>query len=229
VPGMTASDPETPPVARHADDAAPPADSVDRRWFDDKYAHDPDPWKFAQRWYERRRYEVVLAALPQEKYVNAFEPGCSIGELTYRLATRCKRLLAVDFSPAAVSRARRRVQMFKHVEVRLATLPEQWPDDSFDLVVLAELLYYLSATDLTRLLDRLAKCLQPGGHVVAVHCWQAGQEHGYDGFNVHAQLGRRAELETVVHHCEEQFILDVLRRRVEPVGEVTNRSGYPSR
>ena len=36
--------------------------------FDDMYARSDDPWGFTSRWYERRKYAISLAMLPQERY-----------------------------------------------------------------------------------------------------------------------------------------------------------------
>ena len=38
------------------------------------------------------------------------------------------------------------------------------------------------------------------------------QGGNYDGFNVHAALAARASLEPLVHHDDEWFLLDVLRK-----------------
>jgi hypothetical protein len=44
-----------------------------------------DPWDTGS-WYERRKRALMLAALPQERYGTALEPGCGTGELTVELA-----------------------------------------------------------------------------------------------------------------------------------------------
>jgi hypothetical protein len=54
--------------------------------FEALYHGNPDPWNFVGSAYERARYAATLAALPKSSYTSAFEPGCSIGELTARLA-----------------------------------------------------------------------------------------------------------------------------------------------
>ncbi len=65
-------------------------------FFETKYRDSPDPWDFAGSAYERYRYETIIAALDTRQYGNAFEPGCSVGELTYRLAGRCHHVEAMD-------------------------------------------------------------------------------------------------------------------------------------
>lgn len=200
-------------MARRIGDAEPPARTVGRDHFDALYAQHEDPWHFATSWYERRKFAVTLASLPRERYEDGYEAGCSIGELTKLLAPRCERLLAVDFSADAVRRATAATRAFGHVQVAQAELPRELPDKRFNLVVLSELLYYFSGPDLDALLDGVVERVVVGGDVVVVHCQTAGSEHAYDGFNVNASVVARAELRPLVHHEDEAFVLDALRRR----------------
>jgi predicted TPR repeat methyltransferase len=172
-----------------------------------------DPWNLATSWYERRKYGLTVACLPRERYDSGFEAGCSIGEMTKLLAARCDALLAVDCAPTAVRTARAKLRECDHVAVAHAVLPAQLPDRTFDLLVASEILYYFTAGDLRRLLDGLISRLRPGGEFVAAHWRASDTSYGYDGFNVHDQLRQRSELDTVVHHEDEIFVLDILRRR----------------
>ena len=70
--------------------------SLPPSYFEALYASDPDPWRFASSDYERDKYAATLAALPRQLYRSGLEVGCSIGVLTAMLASRCRRLLAVD-------------------------------------------------------------------------------------------------------------------------------------
>jgi predicted TPR repeat methyltransferase len=181
-------------------------------YFIGLYLAKADPWDLATKWHDRRKYAVTLASLPRERYRRCYEPGCSIGLLTRMLAPRCDEILAVDCVEAAVQQARDAVLDFPHVQVRQAMLPDDLPDARYDLIVVGDLLYYLGAEDLDALLDGLVERLEPGGDIVAVHF--RDQQHGgnYDGFNVHAALAQRSGLERCVHHEDEWFLLDVLRR-----------------
>ena len=85
-------------------------------YFERLYAADPDPWRTAERFYERRKREVLLASLPRPRFGSAFEPGCGTGLLTAELATRCDRVLAVDASATAAANAIERCQDFSNVE-----------------------------------------------------------------------------------------------------------------
>lgn len=147
--------------------------TMDPAYFDAVYASDPDPWKFASSAYERDKYAVTLAALPRPRYARALEIGCSIGVLTRELARRCDAILAVDVAQAPLTQARRRCADLPNVRFEQMFVPEQWPEGTFDLVVLSEVVYYLHAEDVTRLASRVDRSLTPGGAAVLVHWTEA--------------------------------------------------------
>jgi hypothetical protein len=191
--------------------AEPPETSVSGEHFDNLYLAKDDPWDLATKWHDQRKYAVTVASLPRPRYRRGYEPGCSIGLLTRMLAPRCDELLAVDSVESAVRQAAEVVRDLPHVEVRRAVLPAELPDARYDLIVVGDLLYYLSAGDLELTLDGLAGRLEPGGDLVAVH-FRDRQGGTYDGFHVHAALAARPDLERLVRHEDEWFVLDVLRR-----------------
>jgi len=179
-------------------------------YFAAAWAEDDDPWRIADRWYERRKRDLVMAALPRERFGRALEVGCAAGHLTQRLATRCERLLAVDGDDRAVGLARERLRggPGDRVTVEQRWLPSQWPDGALDLVVVSEVGYYLGEADLDRLADLAAGSLAPGGVVLACH-WRHPAP-GYPGTaaGVHDRLGRTG-LAVVAHHEEPDLLLDV--------------------
>jgi SAM-dependent methyltransferase len=199
-------------MSRTAGDAEPPSPSVSHAWFAQLYRDKPDPWDLATKWHDRRKYAVTVASLPRPRYRSCYEPGCSIGELTKLLADRCDRVLAVDFVEDAVAQARDAVRELSHVRVELATLPDDLPNEQYDLIVVSELLYYLSHDDMQQLLDGLVERLEPDGDLVAVHYRNYVEGGVYDGFNVHGAVVERTDLMRLAHHEDAAFILDVLRR-----------------
>ncbi|PJM98012.1 SAM-dependent methyltransferase [Streptomyces sp. CB01201] len=181
------------------------------------YRHTADPWHLAERWYERRKYDLTVAALPQEHYRRAFEPACSVGELTRRLATRCDTVLACDRVADAVSTAQQRTSEFPQVTVQQMTIPEQWPEGTFDLIVLSELLYYLDAATLNSVLEHTVTALEPGGTLATVHWNHPVDEHLSTGSGIAETLARLPGMHLLADHRENDFVLQI-HQRLRPDG-----------
>ncbi len=199
------------PTSSRWDGWWPVPSAIDRSVFDELYRDAADPWSFDTSAYEARKRAITLASLTRERYRRGFEPGCSIGTLTARLADRCDALLAADVSALAVARTRERLTDRPHVHVDRLEVPLEWPEGAFDLIVVSELGYFLAAAELDSLLDHAIASLEPGGDLIAVH-W-LGPIDGYplDGRDVHERIAGRG-LDRVVHHEEQEFLLEVFRR-----------------
>jgi SAM-dependent methyltransferase len=181
-------------------------------YFDAMYETAPDPWGFEDRWYERRKYAVSLALLPDRRYRSAFEPGCSIGVLTALLARRCDRLLSCDGAAAAVRAAARRTENLPQVLVERRQIPRQWPDGRFDLIVFSEILYYFGDRDLEQVLEHGVSALRPGGTLLAVHWRHPVPEYPRSGDDVHRALAARPGLVRLALHQEEDFLAETYSR-----------------
>jgi hypothetical protein len=181
-------------------------------YFAGIYASDPDPWKFTSSAYERDKYAATLAALPRPRYRAAFEPACAIGVFTRALSERCDRLLAADPVLAAVEAARARCADRPSVEIRQGALPADWPEGRFDLIVLAEFLYFLAPSDLAELVRRAGDAIEPGGDLVLVH-WIGETDYPKSGDDavaeLHAALGDRVTVVRGDRH--EAYRLDLWR------------------
>lgn len=167
-----------------------------------------DPWNYETSAYEQAKYRRTLAALP-ERTGRTLELGCSVGVFTAMLAPRCESLLAVDFSPTALARARRRLAGAGNVEFSRRLLPEQTPAGPFDTIACAELLYYWSESLVREGLVRLERSLAPGGTLVAVHWRQADPRRALCGDDVHRVLRRHARLRWVSGAATPDYLLDV--------------------
>lgn len=179
--------------------------SLGKEYFEALYAQHEDPWGFTTRWYEERKYALTLASIPNPRYRRAFEPGCSIGVLTARLATRCDQLVASDPSARALARAAARVP--GNVELLTGAVPSDWPTGSFDLIVCSEVGYYLAPADLDSLVQRVRCSLEEQGHLVAVHWRPKVADYPGEGGAVHRRF---AEAFSRLAHYEDEFVdLDV--------------------
>ncbi|MFC8228960.1 class I SAM-dependent DNA methyltransferase [Streptomyces sp. NPDC057287] len=186
--------------------------STPAEYFEEMYQGRSDPWHLQERWYEERKYALTLASLPRPRFRRVFEPACSVGQLTRLLAQRCDELVAADRIESAVATARRHTADLSHVEVTRLTVPQEWPDGTFDLIVFSELLYYFDERRLDDLLSRAIDSLDAGGTLVTVHWNHPVQEHLYTGAQLAERLAREPGLLLGVDHTEEDFVLQTFSR-----------------
>jgi len=195
----------------HQPNTLPPA------YFDQVYEANRDPWNFETSPYEREKYAATLAALPRPHYPEAFEIGCSLGVLTAQLAPRCSHLLAVDVSEAALAQARSRCAELRQVEIRLMQVPDEFPAQRFDLILLSEVGYYWSPDDLARAADKLIAALPPGGQLLLVHWTPPVHDYPLTGDDVHefflAKATDAGPLRPLTGQRHEKYRLDLLEKR----------------
>lgn len=191
--------------------------SLPPEYFDHVYQANRDPWNFETSPYERAKYAITLAALPRPHYAEALEIGCSLGVLTAQLAPRCSHLLAVDVSGAALAQARARCAGLPQVDFRQLRVPEEFPGQSFELILLSEVGYYWSPADLARAADLLVAGLNPGGQLLLVHWTPPVHDYPLTGDEVHNFFLSRATetgpLRSLATQRHENYRLDLLEKR----------------
>ena len=147
--------------------------------FDAAYRADDDPFDIGNSWYERRKIEVLLASLTQERYHRGWDTACGTGHLTGSLSARCDSLVASDLSPRAVELTTERLTDDPTdrtgtgtVDVRVHGLPDALGDREFDLIVLSEVVYYLSPHDLLTLPESLLRSAHPDRCEIVLVNWR---------------------------------------------------------
>ena len=163
-------------------------DSSSAEFFERKYQQSADPWNFGGSAYELERYDMTMQALAGRRFRYGFEPGCSVGVLTERLARVCDRVDAVDLSATAVKAAQARCAGLENVRVRTGSLADPLSEAEFDLVVLSEIGYYFERRELERCGAALVEKLVPGGWMVGVHWLGHSKDHRLSGDEVHEVL-----------------------------------------
>lgn len=157
-------------------------------FFEAMYRADDDPWDFAKDAYEQARYDTIVRALGTGRYRHAFEPGCSVGALTEKLARLCDRVDACDFSPTAVEQARQRCIAFSNVTVRCASLADPAPFGEYDLILLSEIGYYFPFAAWKSRVSDIVEAMQPGAVLLASHWLGSSPDHILSGDEVHAGM-----------------------------------------
>jgi hypothetical protein len=176
------------------------------------YSGTDDPWKLSSRWYEERKYAITMALLPARRYQHAFEPGCSIGTLTERLASRCDHVTAVDVAEVALRAADTRLRdggCRQRVTLDRGSLDAPWPAGPFDLLVLSEVAYYLEMATLTDVLQRGCGRLAPNATVIAAHWRHPVDDYPLTGDDVHEIIAATTGLTRVGRYRDDDVVIDV--------------------
>lgn len=148
------------------------AGAAAHRFFADLWRQG-DPWDLDTSTLDQERYAHQLALLDDRRYGRVLEIGCAAGAFTERLAPLTQSLLAVDIAEPAIRAARQRVPA-SHITFRQTNVMELEPaeDGPWDLVVLAETIYYLGwlypMFHVAWLLHALHDASAPGGRLLLV-------------------------------------------------------------
>jgi SAM-dependent methyltransferase len=142
---------------------------IDPDGFERLFRTSIDPWNYRSSPFEAHKRRVLLRACGARLYGRGLELACANGETTISLDHRCLRLTAVDSSPTAVAAATKRTLASPSVTVTRCLLPAEMPRGPFDLIVVSEIVYYLTPNALGLLIAKIEAALAPGGRVVVLH------------------------------------------------------------
>lgn len=165
-----------------------------------------DPFGYATRWYEQRKRDLLLAMLPRRHFNRAWEPGCSTGVLTRRLAQRCGWVLGTDASARAIAQANAG-EVPANVTFAACVQPQQWPDGRFDLIVFSEVGYYLDTAALPATARRLAGSLAPDGGLLACHWRHPFAQRRHSAEQVHAALAEALGTAPAQHYEDADILV----------------------
>lgn len=133
------------------------------------YQYNPDPWGFQTDPYEKAKYQRTVEVLGPRRFASGLEAGCSIGVLTRMVAPSCEALLAIDLVEQPLAAARARCADQPWVRFARMQVPGEWPDGRFDLILLSEVLHFLSPADIARCAARVNGGALPGAAVLLVN------------------------------------------------------------
>lgn len=188
--------------------------------FDALYAKG-DPWESANpRYrYQRRKYDVLCGFLPEWRFKRALDLGTGSGLLARKLADRADDVLGLDVSQVAVGQAQTRyadVPNLHFAQGDVLELPDSL-DGQFDLVVLADTLYYLPGplddALLNRLATRIARLLSPGGLcLLANHYFFTADPDSRLSRRIHRAFATSPGFHVVSEHRRPFYLASLLTR-----------------
>jgi len=163
----------------------------DEAAFDAAYAGG-DPWASADPrfLYQRRKYDVLASLIPRRPFDSALDLGCGAGLMTRRLAPLARSVLGIDIAANAVAQARAAHADLPNLrfEQGNALALGAHLDGGFDLLVIADTLYYLppplADATIKQVALRAARLLRPGGVCLLAN-------HFFSGADADSRLSKR--------------------------------------
>lgn len=178
-------------------------------YFEDLYRHNSDPWGYDSHWYEARKRQICLALLTRPRYPKVLEVGCSNGHLSIHLAQRAEELVCIDVSESAVQLASERLQEFEHVVVENRKIPEDYSIQKFDLILISEMAYYLSANELHQFIEKLKHSLNDCGEILCCHWRHEIQDFELNAEQVHQAFQQHFPFHHYLSLNDPDFMIDL--------------------
>lgn len=184
------------------------------RSLDLLYEGRQDPWGLDSPHfrYQQIKYATMLSLLPPRRYKRALDLGCGTGNLTRRLSARADQVLGIDVSQVAIAQAARRTNGQSNLRFQQgdALNLSRDLDNGFDLVVIADTLYYLSPLSkevLQAVRERVLRLLVPGGILLLVDHYTVNFDPGSRWSPEIHRVFRSTPDFTTIHESRRPFYL----------------------
>lgn len=192
-----------------------------RAAFEAAYSERNDPWESdnARYSYQRWKYEALMAALPEgRRYARTLDLGCGMGAMSLALTKVSDDVLGLDIAEAAVAQARRRTGAHPGLRFAQGDLGALDPalKGQFDLVVVADTLYYLDRlhdTSFKTAATLVAGLLAPGGLcLLANHYFFAGDKDSRLTRRIHDAFAWSPSFDLVSTRRRPFYLISILSR-----------------
>ncbi|MBB3950355.1 bifunctional PIG-L family deacetylase/class I SAM-dependent methyltransferase [Aureimonas jatrophae] len=139
--------------------------------FSRLYRGGRDFWGVRDQPYEVAKREAAAAFLGDWRGARGQELGCGEGFLAARLlgAGAVREMLGIDLDPTIIERANQTHGSLPGARFRQGRMPDDFPDDPFDLLVVSEMLYFLNEPEIADLVERMSRRARPGARCLLVN------------------------------------------------------------
>lgn len=138
--------------------------------FERLYLEQTDPWEYRSSPYEIEKYEKVLTCILRWRTARRrlLEVGCSIGVFSTSVAKEFDAVTCIDISSEALRTASQQTAMLDNIELVKCDLRSLRVDVRYDVILCAEVLYYLPEQSVPEVCEVLDRYLDSGGLIVLV-------------------------------------------------------------
>lgn len=142
---------------------------IGMRGFEDRFAGDADPWATFTNRDEATKRDAILHAMGPGPWGRVLELGAGNGSNSAAIAPRALRLEATEATTSGTRLVARAIEHAPRARAIRLAVPAPLPRSRYDLIVVAELLYYLSPRDMAAVARDVTSVLRPGGRLVLAH------------------------------------------------------------
>ena len=137
--------------------------------FATKFAHDDDPWGTFSNRDEAVKRRAILHALGPGPIGRVLELASGNGSNSMAIAPRALRLDATEGTAEGTRLTAAAIARQPRARGLQLALPGAFPRPTYDAIVVAELLYYLSFRDMAQVASAAGAALRPGGRLILAH------------------------------------------------------------
>lgn len=159
--------------------------------FEQRFRDNSDPWQTFTSRPEAVKREQILRAAGRRRWGCGLELAAGNGSNSGALAARVGRLDVCEATAAGRALIGKATAACSNIRLWRHVVPERFPGDRYDLIVIAELLYYLRREDLRRLANEITRTLRPAGRLILVHHHCRFPDAKLDGALVQSWLTER--------------------------------------
>lgn len=161
----------------------------------------------------------AISLVSDRHYARCLDVGAGLGHYSELASGICDEVLAIDISNEAMNRAKARLQKKINIKFQVKNLRDAnlaW--GKFDLVILAEVLYYLGderfPSEFKRLLRRITDLVQEKGRVLLVNYVSPGrnEEQIQSYVDNFTKMGLFLEKNESIRVGKKIFLAAVLRK-----------------
>ena len=138
--------------------------------FEDKFAENVDPWLTFDDADEALKRAAILHAMGRGPWGRVIELAAGNGSNSAAIAPRALRLDATEATGSGTALVANAIRPFgKRARAIRLTAPARLPRERYDIVLIAEVLYYLAPRAMVETARQITSSLRPGGMLVLAH------------------------------------------------------------
>lgn len=190
--------------------------------FNALYKGSSDPWACSDTKYRYQllKYSKLIALLPKREYRKALDVGCGLGMMSRLLSPHIGQGLGIELSQVAVDNAVKLSHSFPNLRFKQGDITKlsETAEGKYELIVLADVLYYLSPlndTSIKAIIQLVEDLLEPGGIVlIANHFFFDLDPQSAMVREIHASF-RWAKRLTLLHEDRQPFYLASVLQKMD--------------